>query len=81
MKPKTQKGGVNHGMSREINLGERKFWIVSEPEAEGWRAQVLEVDVMGDTLALGIETTAETRTLADERALGELQHRFREQTV
>lgn len=68
-------------MSREISIGDRKFWIVSEPEAEGWRAQVLEVDGQGDTLALGIETTGETRTLADERALGQLQFRFREQTV
>ena len=68
-------------MSREIYIGERKFWIVSEPEAEGWRALVLEVDGEGETLALGIETTGETRTLADEKALGKLQHRFRAHTV
>lgn len=64
-------------MSREVNIGERRFWIVSEPSASGWRAQVLEVLEEGLTEALGIETTAETRTLADDRAIGKLQRRFR----
>ena len=64
-------------MSREINIGERRFWIVSEPFTSGWRAQVLEVLEEGSTEATGIETTAETRTLADDRAIGKLQQRFR----
>ena len=68
-------------MSREFNIGDRKFWIVSEPQAAGWRAQVLEVlDADGATQRLDIETTADTRTLADDRALGKLQHRLRDES-
>ena len=65
-------------MSREVTVEGRRFYIVSEPEADGWRAQVLELlDDKGATQEMGIETTGETRGLADERALGVLQHRLR----
>jgi hypothetical protein len=68
-------------MSREVNIGSRKFWIVSEPFDKGWKAQVLEV-VDGDesTKDLGIQTTGETRSMADDRAIGQLQHRLRDQS-
>jgi len=68
-------------MSREVSIGSRKFWIVSEPEDEGWKAQVLEVlDAAGGTQDVGIETTGETRGVADDRAIGKLQHRLRDQS-
>ena len=65
-------------MSCEVTVEGRRFYIVSEPESGEWRAQVLElVDDKGSTKDMGIETTGETRGLADERALGVLQHRLR----
>ena len=67
-------------MAREVTIGDRRFYIVSEPdEQRGWKAQVLEVfDNEGDTKEMGIETSGATRSEADERALGVLQHRLRE---
>ena len=68
-------------MSREVNIGNRKFWIVSEPVEKGWKAQVLEVlGEAGDTLDMGIVTTGETRSVADDRAAGQLQHRLQDQS-
>ena len=68
-------------MSREVNIGSRKFWIVSEPHDKGWRAQVLEVvDGKGATQDVGIQTVGETRSMADDRAIGQLQHRLRDQS-
>ena len=68
-------------MAREVNIGTRKFWIVSEPSDKGWTAQVLEVlGEGGDTQEIGIETTGETRSVADDRAAGRLQHRLRDQS-
>ena len=65
-------------MSRQVTVEGRRFYIVSEPEKDGWRAQVLElVGAEGATRDMGIETTGETRGLTDERALGVLQHRLR----
>ena len=68
-------------MAREVNIGARKFWVVSEPHANGWKAQVLEVlDEVGGTHRTGIETTGETRSMADDRAIGQLQHRLKDQS-
>lgn len=68
-------------MAREITIGERKCWIVPEPDEQGWKAQVLEVlDRQGATQNMGIETTGETRGVADDRAVGQLQHRLRDQS-
>ena len=68
-------------MAREVNIGDRKFWVVSEPAGRGWRAQVLEViDARGVTNQLGIESIGETRSMADDRAVGKLQHRLRDQS-
>jgi hypothetical protein len=68
-------------MAREINIGSRRFWVVSEPNDAGWKAQVLEVtDDLGATENMGIETTGDTRSMADDRAIGVLQHRLRDQS-
>jgi hypothetical protein len=68
-------------MSREVNIGSRKFWIVSEPHDKGWKAQVLEVvDAKGGTRDVGIQTVGETRSMADDRAIGQLQHRLSDQS-
>ena len=68
-------------MSREFTIGSRRFLIVSEPQDKGWKAQVLEVlDEIGSTEAIGIETTGETRSMADDRAIGQLQHRLQDQS-
>ncbi|MCM3880429.1 MAG: hypothetical protein ND807_10015 [Vicinamibacterales bacterium] len=66
-------------MAREVTIGERRFYIVSEPtETSGWKAQVLEVlEAAGDPITVGIETSGSTRSEADERALGVLQHTLR----
>ena len=68
-------------MASQVTVGDRKFYIVSEPEDHrGWKAQVLEViDDHGGTRDMGIETSGETRSLADERALGVLQHKLRDE--
>ncbi len=68
-------------MAREVRIGSRKFWVVSEPYDAGWKAQVLEVlDEGGGTKDAGIETTGETRSMADDRAIGLLQHRLQDES-
>lgn len=68
-------------MAREVNIGARRFWIVSEPVANGWTAQVLEVvDEGGFTHDIGIVTTGETRSMADDRAAGQLQHHLQDRS-
>jgi len=70
-------------MAREVTIGSRKFYIVSEPDGQrGWMARVLEVlEAAVDTKSTGIETSGATRSEADERALGVLQHRLRGEGV
>jgi hypothetical protein len=68
-------------MAKEVKIGSRRFWIVSEPNDRGWKAQVLEVlDDHGETRSMEIETTGDTRSVADDRAVGKLQHRLRDQS-
>jgi hypothetical protein len=68
-------------MAREVRIGNRRFWIVSEPDDGGWKAHVLEVTGdNGVTSDMAIETTGETRSMADDRAIGQLQHRLRDQS-
>ena len=54
-------------MSRELDLNGRKYWILSEPEGEGWKALVVQlIDANGEfTEPVGIEATAVTRGAAD----------------
>ena len=71
----------SNGMAREVTIGTRKFWIVSEPFDEGWKAQVLEVlDDRGGTQDVEIRTFGETRSVADDRAVGRLQQRLRDRS-
>jgi hypothetical protein len=68
-------------MAREVNIGDRRFWVVSEPSDRGWTAHVLEViDGVGVTHRTDIETIGETRSMADDRAVGKLQHRLRDRS-
>lgn len=66
-------------MAKELELVGRRYWIISEPYARGWRATVVEL-VDGDANAtepVGIEATAQTRGAADaaaERKLLRLIH-------
>ena len=55
-------------MAREIEVRGRKYWILSEPLDEGWKAVVVEVREAGKTEALGIDATASTRASADAAA-------------
>jgi hypothetical protein len=66
-------------MALDISIGSRRYLIVSEPTTEGWRAQVLEaLDADGrSTQEMGIHATGETRSAADNNALGKLQRFLR----
>ena len=55
-------------MARELEVGGRKFWIVSDPDGNGWKAKVVEMRGSGESDEIGIEATAETRTAADASA-------------
>jgi hypothetical protein len=56
-------------MSRELSVAGRRYWILSEPRGEGWKARVVEVrNDAGDSEEVGIEATAETRGAADTAA-------------
>jgi hypothetical protein len=70
---------IHSQMAGEFFVAGRRYWIVSEPVLSGWRAVVLEVTGgdMKTTRDLGIRATGETRTAADDAALGELQRRLR----
>ncbi len=55
-------------MSRQLELKGRRFWILSEPIEEGWKATVTEAQDDGTAEPVGIEATAETRAAADDAA-------------
>jgi hypothetical protein len=57
----------------------RKYWILSEPHANGWKASVVElIDTEGSFREpIGIEATAETRGAADEAAERKLRRLLR----
>ena len=54
-------------MARELALNGHRYWIVSDPHGEGWRARVLELHEDG-TDDIGIEATEGTRGAADAAA-------------
>ena len=61
-------------MAREVVFGARRFWILSEPGAKGWRATVVEiVDPEGAQKNLGLDAIGDTRSSADDAAHGKLQ--------
>jgi hypothetical protein len=55
-------------MSRQVELKGRQYWILSEPDGDGWRARVVEVSADGSSDEVGIESTGETRGAADAAA-------------
>jgi hypothetical protein len=55
-------------MARELDLKGRRYWILSEPEDDVWKAKVVEVREDGSSDELGIHATAETRGAADDAA-------------
>ena len=68
-------------MALDITIGSRRTDRV-EPSPEGWRAKVLEaLDAEARTIQeTGIHATGETRTVADNNALGKLQRSLRART-
>jgi hypothetical protein len=67
-------------MAREVALNGRKYWILSEPQGESWKAKVVEVGQGDELEELGIDATAETRVAADDAAEGKLRRLLRDLT-
>ncbi len=65
-------------MSRQLDIGGRKYLILSEPQGTLWKATVVEMlDAEGQyTEPIGIEATASTRGQADEAAERKLRRLF-----
>jgi hypothetical protein len=55
-------------MSRQLELKDRRFWILSEPYDDGWKATVAEARADGTSQPLGIEAIGDTRSAADDAA-------------
>jgi hypothetical protein len=55
-------------MAREIDIKGHRYWILSEPDAGGWKARVVEVREDGSSDEVGIDAIGETRSGADEAA-------------
>jgi hypothetical protein len=55
-------------MSRQIELKGRRFWILSEPCEDGWKATIDEAQEDGTSESLGVQATGETRVEADDAA-------------
>ena len=54
-------------MAKQLELQGRQFWILSEPDASGWKASVLEMKGEAQE-PIGIDATGETRGAADDAA-------------
>jgi len=55
-------------VAKQLDLKGRTYWILSEPDGAGWKANVMEVKDDGSQEPLGLQASAETRTAADEAA-------------
>jgi hypothetical protein len=55
-------------VARALELNGRKYWVVSDPDGNTWKAIVTEVLENGEFDEIGIEAIAETRTAADAAA-------------
>jgi hypothetical protein len=53
---------------RELEIKGRRYWILSEPESDGWKASVVEVRPDGSNEQIGIDASGETRVAADDAA-------------
>ena len=66
-------------MARELELKGRKYWILSEPDGDVWKASV--VELIGDEgeppEPVGINASAVTRGAADEAAERKLRRLLR----
>jgi hypothetical protein len=61
-------------MAREIDIKNRRYWILSEPLAEGgWKARVVAVQDDGSSDEIGIDACGETRVAADDAAEAKLR--------
>jgi len=58
----------HEAVARELDLKGRRYWIISDPEGDSWKARVVELREGGETDEIGIEASAETRTAADAAA-------------
>lgn len=61
-------GATDAHMARELDIKGRRYWILSEPEAGGWKASVAEVLEDGSSEQVGIDAGGETRGAADDAA-------------
>jgi hypothetical protein len=59
---------IDETVARELQLDGRRYWIISEPQGEVWKAVVVEMRGNDDGDEIGIEASAETRTAADGAA-------------
>lgn len=66
-------------MAKHIELSGRRYWILSEPNGDGWKAMVVEILDSAGTCSesMGIEATAETRGSADDAAERKLRRRVK----
>ena len=55
-------------MARELAVRGRRYWILSEPDAGGWKSSVVEVREDGSSEQVGIDAHGETRGAADDAA-------------
>jgi hypothetical protein len=55
-------------MAKELRLNGRRYWILSDPHGEGWKARVVELHEDGEADEIGIEASEQTRTAADDSA-------------
>jgi hypothetical protein len=63
-------------MARELIIIGRRYWILSEPDAAGWKAHVVEVREDGSSDRIGIDAAGETRGAADDAAERKLRRLF-----
>jgi hypothetical protein len=64
-------------MARELELAGRRYWIISDPYGEGWKARVVELREGGEADEIGIEASDQTRTAADDSAERKLRRLLR----
>ena len=64
-------------MARQLELNDRRYWILSEPHGEGWKPHVVHVREDGTNDAVVIEATAGTRSVADPAAERKLRRLLR----
>jgi hypothetical protein len=64
-------------MARELELNGRRYWIISDPYGQGWKARVVELHAGGEADEIGIEASDQTRTAADNSAERKLRRLLR----